>query len=276
MDTNTARAILSEVAAGGWLDKQIPEEEKDLLDLATYYVEEAHDAVKEGMNSEHLHAIIALGSQVSPPVLSATAVHTDGVPPGEIDTGFPEGFEWSEEEGRPVYKGTETEAKVASTYPRRSSGGFSESDLREYEGLPIPKAVEESVPQEMPTDLTELGDKAVRRLYSTFGSYLGRARWRLATANSNLANATHLRDEAYRTQYIKVKREAVTNEEKLTIEDLQNLAKESEEYKEWSSRVKDHTNEATNWKALVDIYGGNVDRLSREWTMRTEQYERER
>jgi hypothetical protein len=271
MDTNTARAILSEVAAGGWLDKQIPEDEKDLLDLATYYVEEAHDAVKEGMNSEHLHAIIALGSQVSPPVLSATAVKPNGVPPGEITY-----YEDSRGDGSVQLYPSGKEKKVAETYPRRSSGGFSESDLREYEGLPIPQAVEESVPQEMPTDLTELGDKAVRRLYSTFGSYLGRARWRLATANSNLANATHLRDEAYRTQYIKVKREAVTNEEKLTIEDLQNLAKESEEYKEWSSRVKDHTNEATNWKALVDIYGGNVDRLSREWTMRTEQYERER
>ena len=272
MDANTARAILSEVAAGGWLDREIPEDEKDLVELAVYFVDEAKLALEDGMDNEHIHAIIALGSEVSPPVLSETAEHTnDGVPPGEIDSVVLPTSDHVQ------FAGADDPIKeVEKTYPRRSSGGFSESDLREYEGLPIPQPVEESVPQEMPTDLTELGDKAVRRLYSTFGSYLGRARWRLAAANSNLANATHLRDEAYRTQYIKVKREAVTNEEKLTIEDLQNLAKESEEYKEWSNRVKEHTNEATNWKALVDIYGGNVDRLSREWTMRTEQYERER
>lgn len=271
MDANTARAILSEVAAGGWLDREIPEDETDLKELAVYFVDEAKLALKDGMDNEHIHAIIALGSEVSPPVLSETADNTnDGVPPGEINsvTKIPI---TQEDEDRVV-----KEALVRETYPRRSSGGFSEADLREYEGLPIPQPVEESVPQEMPTDLTELGDKAVRRLYSTFGSYLGRARWRLATANSNLANASHLRDEAYRTQYIKVKREAAINEEKLTIEDLQNLAKDSDEYKEWNKRVVDHTNEATNWKALVDIYGGNVDRLSREWTMRTEQYERER
>lgn len=271
MDANTARAILSEVAAGGWLDREIPEDEKDLIELAVYFVDEAKLALEDNMNSEHIHAIIALGSQVSPPVLSAPVVQqVEEGPPGEINLS---GYDYGTYIGSEDY---ERDKKIRETYPRRSSGGFSESDLREYEGLPIPKAVEESVPQEMPTDLTELGDKAVRRLYSTFGSYLGRARWRLATANSNLASATHLRDEAYRTQYIKVKREAVTNEEKLTIEDLQNLAKESEEYKEWNSRVKDHNNEATNWKALVDIYGGNVERLSREWTMRQDTYERER
>jgi flagellar basal body rod protein FlgC len=268
MESKTARAILSEVAAGGWLDREIPEEEKDLIDLADYFVEEARLALGDGMDNEHINAIINL-AKASPPVLSDAAVHNhDGAPPGEIN-------DW--DEGKEQVGGAYFVPKeVADTYPRRSSGGFSESDLRDYEGLPIPQAVESAYAQDMPTDLTELGDKAVRRAYSAFGSYLNRARWRLAIANSNLANANHLKDEAYRTEYIRVKREAITNEEKLTIEDLQNLAKDSDQYKEWSKRVADHSAEATNWKALVEIYGGNVDRLSREWTMRTEQYERER
>ncbi len=276
MDSKTARAILSEVASGGWLDKEIPEEEKDLIDLAEYFVEEAYLAAKDdGMDkNEHINAIINL-AKVSPPVLSDAAVHNhDGAPPEEIDSSRGQATYVDPEVGGNPYPSKEE--AVAATYPRRSSGGFSESDLREYEGLPIPQAVESAYSQEMPVDLTELGDKAVRRLYSAFGSYLSRARWRLAIANSNLANANHLRDEVYRTEYIRVKREAISNEEKLTIEDLQNLSKETEDYKDLSKRITDHTSEATNWKALVEIYGGNVDRLSREWTMRTEQYERER
>lgn len=254
MDTNTARAILSEVASGGWLDRDLPEDENELVELAKYFVEEAKLALDDGMDNEHIHAIINLGSSPTPPVLSEVAGHNDdGTPPGETK-----------------------QDKVAKTYPRHSSGGFSESDLREVEGLPIPPAVESAYSQEMPVDLTELGDKAVRRLYSAFGSYLSRARWKLAIASSNLANATHLREEAYRSEYIKVKRDSIASGEKFTIEDLQNIAKETEGYKEWSDKVNEYNAEVTNWKALVEIYGGNVDRLSREWTMRTEQYERER
>lgn len=261
MDATTARAILSETAAGGWLDRDLPEDESELVELAKYFVDEAKLALDDGMDNEHIRAIINLGSNPTPPVLSEVAGHDDdGTPPGETTSD-----DWQY-----------TEEKVRKTYPRRSSGGFSESDLREVEGLPIPPAVEAAYSQEMPVDLTELGDKAVRKLYSAFNSYLGRARWKLALASSNLSNATHLRDDAYRVSYLKVLRETSSAGEKLTQAALEAVAKDTEEYKEWSDRVNEYNAEVTNWKALVEIYGGNVDRLSREWTMRTEQYERER
>src|SRR5574343_578036 len=113
MDINTARAILSEVASGGWLDRDLPEDESELVELAEYFVDEAKLALDDGMDNEHIRAIINLGSNPTPPVLSEVAGHDDdGTPPGEITK----------------------EEKVRETYPRRSSGGFSESDLREVEG----------------------------------------------------------------------------------------------------------------------------------------------
>jgi len=262
LDPKIARAILSEVAAGDWLDKEIPEDESELIKLAQYYAEEAATAVEiEGMKDEHLLAIINL-SKASLPVLSAPAdlPNSEGGPPGEI-----------------TYLGGQenTLNKVAKTYPRRSSGGYSESDLS-IEGLPVPKSTEEAVPYDMPTDLTDLGDKELRRLHSAFNSYLGRARWLLAIATSNLANATHLRDEAYRSSYLYNYRKSTMEGEKLTQPVLENLSKDTEEYKEWNEKVNKHNKDVTSWRALVEIYGGNVERLSREWTMRTDQYERER
>lgn len=264
MDIQTARAILAEAAAGNYLDRELPLEELDVIDLAQYYYDEAVLGHEEGMRDEHILAIIGLGSQVSPPVLSESADLTqqEETPPGEFNS-------WREV------------PQNVKGYPRRSSGGYSESDLRERENtfepedLPIPKPLPE-VPYDMPTDLTEIGDKALRRLYSAFNAYSGRARWMLAISQSNLANATHLRDESYRAAYLIYHRRAQVEGEKLSQAILENLAKESDDYKSWEEKVSKHEKEVTNWRALSDIYSKNVEILSREWTMRTEQYERER
>jgi len=247
MDAETARAILSEVASGGWLNKELPEDEKDLIDLAQYYVEEAKIAVKEGMDSEHIFAIINL-AQASPPVLSAP-VEPDSLegPPGEITK---EELDWEH---------AEVKEPVDS----------------KFEDLPVPQPIPETA-LDMPVDITDLGDKAVRRLYSAFGSYLGRARWKLATAESSLSNATYLRDAEYRKLYGNISKTLVRNGERATKDLVDSLAKEEDTYKEWDEKVQKHTEQVIHWKALKDIYGGNVERLSREWTMRTEQYERER
>lgn len=267
MDAKTARAILAEAAEGGWLTESMPEDEQELINLGQYYADEASAWVEEGNPADrHITAIIGLSQSVSPPVLSESAVHNhDGDPPGEsIDYDYG------------------VSQDVAKTYPRRSSGGYSESDLREednsefiFDGLPLPRSIPEA-PVEMPTDLTDLGDKAVRRLYSAFNSYHSRARWNLAQSVNQLNSATHLRDEALRNSVLVELRRARTQGEKPSQATLENLGKEDETYKEWSDRVDHHSEEVSNWQALRDIFKSNVDTLSREWTMRTEQYERER
>ncbi len=53
-------------------------------------------------------------------------------------------------------------------------------------------------------------------------------------------------------------------------------AREDPEFEKLDGEVRNHQNDVTTLKALVDIYGGNVDRLSREWTMRQDEYEKTR
>lgn len=51
MDVSTAKLILSSAADGGFLEDTIPEREEEILDLASYYVEEAKRAKIVGMKA---------------------------------------------------------------------------------------------------------------------------------------------------------------------------------------------------------------------------------
>jgi peptidoglycan hydrolase CwlO-like protein len=55
---------------------------------------------------------------------------------------------------------------------------------------------------------------------------------------------------------------------------IDTFAKGDSDYKEYEENVKLLQNKLTRYKALVEIYSGNVDRLSREWTMRQNEWER--
>jgi hypothetical protein len=74
MELVLARAILSEAKAGGFYDKEMPENESELLNDAEYYMDEAHKAYEIGMKNEAVVSIVALtediykknGSQVTP------------------------------------------------------------------------------------------------------------------------------------------------------------------------------------------------------------------
>ena len=257
MDYKTARDVLAEAASGGYLDQELPEAEGEFIELAEYYASEATKAFEAGMKDDHVIAIMNLsGMKASPPVLSESAEpeEHEGTPPGEFQSdnlgGFAPGI--TDEDVPPITK---------------DHSFFNE-------GLPIPNPVEVSL--DMPTDLTDLGDKQLRRLYSAFGAYLSRARWLLAISSSNLANANHLKDEAFRIAYINTNRFIKLRDKKATKDLIENEAREDDNYKTWEEKVVKHNQEVIHWRALVDIYSDNVNRLSREWTMRTEEYERSR
>jgi len=145
--------------------------------------------------------------------------------------------------------------------------------LEFHQGLPIPSDPKEEA-TELPIDFTTLNDKEVRKLHAEYNSYLGRARWLLATATNSLARATHLRDDAYRKAYKHYNTELHLKEMKPTKDLVDSFAKEDEDYKTYDLDVRNEQEKVVIYKALVEIYGGNVDRLSREWTMRTDEERR--
>lgn len=138
-----------------------------------------------------------------------------------------------------------------------------------FHGLPVPRdPVNELTP--LPTDFTEVGDKQLRRLHGEYNAYLARARWVLALAINKLSDATNMKEDVYRKAYLGARE----TEEKATNTVLDALARESEDYIKWERLVRDYQKDVTSYKALVEIYSGDIDRLSREWTMRTEEERR--
>lgn len=141
--------------------------------------------------------------------------------------------------------------------------------------LPIPPDPEGDA-TELPRDFTSIGDKEIRRLHGEYNSYLARARWMLAVSTNHLASATHMRDDAYRKGYKTYSSKLELTEQRVTKDLIDSHVKtEEENYKKYDTDAREAQEKTVIYKALVEIYSGNVDRLSREWTFRQQEWEKE-
>jgi len=150
---------------------------------------------------------------------------------------------------------------------------FGTDKIQLYRGLPVPEDLHGD-PSPMPLDFTELGDKQLRKLHGEYNAYLARARWMLAVMSNRLSGVIHLRDAEYRRAYREISEEAKKRDEKPTKDYIDSLAREDVAYVDYDNKAKLHNEDVVSYKALVEIYGGNVDRLSREWTMRQDEEKR--
>lgn len=268
------QTVLEIAKEGGYFEGDIPVDEEELVAQAEYFSAEAEAAWDSGMRDPYVGRILVARSFMTQEDFEAAMAE------GEIIDG-PADVQ-SDDEQR-------SEPKYSSGPVPRSSGGYSESDLREPSSaveaeteaeafmresrLPIPRSVTQDQP-DLPFDFTELDDRVLRRYHSLYGSFLAKARWLLSVTLSDLANATHMRDEAFRVSLLKVDRIDKITEKAKSVAALDAEAKDSPEYQDWAERVNKHNKDAAIRKGVVDIYQSNVDRLSREWTMRTEEFER--
>ncbi len=150
---------------------------------------------------------------------------------------------------------------------------FGSEETQLYRGLPVPPDIH-SEPVPMPFDFTELSPKEVMKLHAQYNAYLGRARWMLAVMTNKLSNVVHLRDAEYRRAYREISDEAKKRDEKPTKDYIDTLARQDEAYVDFDNKARLHNEDVVSYKALVEIYSGNVDRLSREWTMRQDEEKR--
>lgn len=141
------------------------------------------------------------------------------------------------------------------------------------EHLPVPRQIEGD-PPEMPFDISDCSDKEIRRLASQFQACLNRAIWQLKQTMDRVLRARQLRESAYRKAYLAEEVAARENGVKPTKEALDLAAKESPEYKKLDDEVFDLERQVGDYKALKEIYEGNVSRLSREATLRDDEYKR--
>lgn len=252
MNTEIHRKVLDLAKEGGYLSNGVPTDDVQLAKLAEYYRVEAHKAHKAGLDDEYITKIL------------------------KVCEGYSTLYDNSLEFIRDI--SNEEEKKELEKYDLvvKNNDKYSSPEvLAESENMFVPSDITDKL-SEMPRDLTSLSDLKIRKLYGEFNNYMCRAKWLLAIETSDLANATHIREDFYRNA---LQQTSKVDEEtgKAKVKDIIDAeAKETEEYREWDEKVHQHNMACITWKALVDIYNGNVTILSREMTFRREAWEKER
>jgi hypothetical protein len=165
------------------------------------------------------------------------------------------------------------EEAIAAQQPIR--GDFLGKRYRETElaqaaiakaNLPIPQDIE-GAPLLLPSDFTTVDDVQIRRLHSSYHTYLARANWLLACEESDLDASQRLHDRRYYHVLSQLERAEGKNQERVTL--LKAEASADDEVAKWRETIAEHSALVKRLKVLRDHYEGTCTRLSREWTMRT-------
>jgi hypothetical protein len=136
--------------------------------------------------------------------------------------------------------------------------------------LPVPVDPNEEEP-ELPFDLTSISDRELRFLHGAYGAYFSRANYLYSIEEAGLSAAKQIADE-HEDEYIATAdRKDIGGKPKtgalLKIE----AAKADPAILKWRERENNHARRAKRLSRMRDIYEKNVERLSREGTLRYEE-----
>ena len=255
MDSATATKVLEAAREGGFMDEDIPEEDDKIVSLGEWWYAEALKANENGMaDNETVQKIIGcIGSLELPePESEEEAV----VAPDQEEV--EEAAEEPDEPEEPAQEATQT---TPAADPDRNHGP--------RENLPVPPEVQGEI-MPMPRDLTTLSDRELRRMMGEYNALFARAVWLTAVEGSDLANSEHMVEHSLRVARRRVRADGV----KRTQEELNDEAHADEDVQLWEQRHVEHDKLFREYRSLKDIYSGHLERLSREASIRDQEYQR--
>lgn len=192
----------------------------------------------------------------------------------EAKKAYNEGWGKGNETVTAIFNLLPSEEPANSPSQAQPDSGVGSGSSAFFRGLPLPQS-SDSEPIQMPYDVSSLNDSEVRHYHGIFSHYFGRARYALAEESSALTAAEHLRDDAFRKAYSKLDKADREGKNKL-IKTLEAEAMENSEWVSWNRNTLEHEQNVLKLKALTEIYAKNVDVLSREATIRQNEFERNR
>lgn len=166
------------------------------------------------------------------------------------------------------YRGEEV-APVETVDTVDDKGAVAEMMARER--FPVPPEIEGD-PPEMPRDLTAIGDRACRKLHSEFNAWLARVQYLIGVERSDQAAAEALAERHVNLAYRDIEKTDEAGKRKSAAA-LKAEAETDAEAIEWKQRAAAHGAKLTMLYSLRDIYAGNVERLSRDWRMRRDEFD---
>lgn len=258
LNEDQAIAIITEAKNDGAFDGPLPVSSEDRIKEATNLYKQAKAAAKSDVDFPIVTAIISIAEGAVAPAVIGDKVEV----------------EIQEPEYKPelvIEKVPEVAApKPAAKKPAKPAKKAVEPDVPELgidkflqrEGLPIPSEIDWDV-KEIPADLTALSEVEVRRMHGQYHAYFSRTLWLLAQEENDLNAAEHLYDMAF------AKAIRAIGGDKITAAKTE--ASADPEVVVWKEKMMQHAAAVKKLKALCNIYEASCNRLSREWTMRSEE-----
>jgi len=204
-------------------------------DIAPVLVQGALEAYNQGVRTTQIETVLMIAGEINPETQETKGEAEPSTYKDHVETPKP----------KRKAKKKDTEEKKSETFM----------------GLPIPGDWDGDYP-EMPVDVSAIPDDQVKRLYSEFGYILSRATWLVGHEKGLLANAEHMRELHYLAAF-RAQKEG-------TVEAKKAAAALDEEVTKWDANSIEHKQNVQHLQAMRDVFDGNVERLSREWTMRTD------
>jgi len=237
LELKLSKAIINEALSGGFIyATEIPEKEEEIIEFAKYLAEEAQKEYngRAGGGNETIKAIVEL--------LETSSEETDKFTPDQ-----------------------------SARQLKEESGSVSSAFFRD---IPLPQLSPSVEGIEMPWNVADLTDIQLRKYHGIMNHYYARARYALAEENGQWKAAVHLRDEALRKALTVASQKNILHETKKPATVLTAEASEDEDFVKWSKKAREHEESVDKFRALTEIYSKNVEVLSREATIRHNEFER--
>jgi hypothetical protein len=293
LSVETARQIIAEAKSGEFEAEPMPETDQGILERGQFWLDEA-TKVKDAMaGNPTVATIIALGEngvvdsaftkpaetpaaeamkdvveEIAAEQEEAPAVEetVDEVPPD------PDPVPVAEEEAaaEPDAQESQPEQAVAESEAKADVTG---EDLVKRENLPVPPEIQGDVP-DMPGDLTGLDDRKIRQLHGEFNAYLGRVEYLLSRERMALHQAKLVLENMVQEGLRTAEKIDPSTEKPKLASVLEAEVNADGDVMAWRMNVQRHEMAIIELRGFQEIYARHISVLSREWSMRSEEYQR--
>lgn len=253
-----ATAIITEAKNDGAFADPMPTDDGERISEALELYKSAVNAAKSGVTAPVVQAIVAIAEgSIAPEKTQEKTPEAVQKQENEQEIDFVV-YDETKAEPQPVEKAKPAKSKK----PKAEVKSLPIDEFLTKERLPIPADPDwELLP--VPGDFTTLSDVEVRRLHSQYHGYFSRATWLLVQEESDLSAAEHMHSIALSRAIKEIGGDKITA--------AKNEALFDPEVVNWKEKTLEHGSSVKKLKALVAIYDATCNRLSREWTMRSEE-----
>lgn len=263
ISSKQALAILNECKAVGVFTDEIPRDLSERKALAQKLYVSAKKSQSSGIKKKIISMVISIAEQ--DPVDFEPTLRTAKKKPAEVER-MPEIKTMIVKLPNKRVKKTEIVRPISSAIEQATAA--RRSVMKRIGDLTVPPELTSRDVPPLDRDLTNKNEKAIRKLFGDWEGVHGHVTWMLSLVEIDLIHSEHIADSKKRAAYFTVTK--VEEGVKKTVVAIEHEIENNDEVVDWVKKIADHKKDRSALRALQAIAKGNVERISRELTVRIE------